>query len=65
MLETNKIYNCNCIDGLKLLLEILTKIIDYAGIIPLIFGGTAVKKAFKNFDKSNDFVLYGCKSIVA
>ena len=46
-------------------LNILTQIIDVGGIIPLIFGGTAVKKAFKNFDKSNDFVLYGCKSIVA
>lgn len=53
------------VDGAQSLLEILTKIEKFTGIIPLIFGGTAVKKAFKNFDKSNDFVLYGCESIVA
>ena len=63
LIDSNTIKNG--IDGLKLLLEILTKIIDYAGIIPLIFGGTAAVKAFKNFDRSNDFVLYGCESIVA
>lgn len=55
----------NGIDGLKLLLEILTKIIEYADMLPLIFGGTAIIGAVKNFDRSNDFVLYGCESIVA
>ena len=53
------------VDGAQSLLEILTKIEKFTGIIPLIFGGTAVVKAVKNFDKSNDFVLYGCESIVA
>lgn len=53
------------VDVAQSLLEILTKIEKYAGIIPLIFGGTALTKAFKNFDRSNDFVLYGCESIVA
>lgn len=46
-------------------LNILTKLADVGGGIPLIFGGAAVVKAIKNFDKSNDFVLYGCESIVA
>ena len=53
------------VDGAQSLLEILTKIEKFTGIIPLIFGGTAAVKAFKNFDRSNDFVLYGCESIVA
>ena len=63
LIDSNTIKNG--IDGLKLLLEILTKIIDYAGMLPLIFGGTAIIGAVKNFDRSNDFVLYGCESIVA
>ena len=53
------------VDGAQSLLEILTKIEKFTGIIPLIFGGTAAVKAFKNFDRSNDFVLYGCEPIVA
>ena len=53
------------VDAAQTLLNILTQIEKYAGIIPLIFSGTAVVKAVKNFDKSNDFVLYGCESIVA
>ena len=53
------------IDSGTTLLNILTQIEANAGVIPLIFGGTAVVKAVKNFDKSNDFVLYGCESIVA
>lgn len=53
------------IDSGTTLLNILTQLIDVGGIIPLIFGGTAVVKAIKNFDRSNDFVLYGCESIVA
>lgn len=54
-----------CVDGAQTLLEILTKIEKFTGIIPLIFGGKAAVKAIKNFDRSNDFVLYGCESIVA
>lgn len=53
------------IDSGTTLLNILTQLIDVGGGIPLIFGGTAVVKAIKNFDRSNDFVLYGCESIVA
>lgn len=53
------------VDTAQTLLEVLTQIEKYAGIIPLIFGGTAAVKAIRNFDKSNDFVLYGCESIVA
>ena len=53
------------VDTAQTLLNILTQIEANAGVIPLIFGGTAVVKAVKNFDKSNDFVLYGCESIVA
>ena len=53
------------VDGAQTLLNLLTQIEKYAGIIPLIFGGAATVKAIKNFDKSNDFVLYGCESIVA
>ena len=53
------------IDSGTTLLNILTQLIDVGSIIPLIFGGTAVVKAIENFDRSNDFVLYGCESIVA
>lgn len=53
------------IDSGTTLLNILTQLIDVGGIIPLIFGGTTIVKAIKNFDRSNDFVLYGCESIVA
>lgn len=63
LIDSNTIKNG--IDGLKLLLEILTKIIEYADMLPLIFGGTIMAGAVKNFDRSNDFVLYGCESIVA
>lgn len=53
------------IDSGTTLLNILTQLIDVGGGIPLIFGGTTIVKAIKNFDRSNDFVLYGCESIVA
>lgn len=53
------------IDSGTTLLNILTRLIDVGGGIPLIFGGTTIVKAIKNFDRSNDFVLYGCESIVA
>lgn len=53
------------VDTAQILLNLLTKLEKFTGLIPLIFGGTAIVKAIKNFGSSNEFALYGCESIVA
>lgn len=46
-------------------LDILDAIVDKLGAIPILLGAIGIAKLIKNFGSSNEFALYGNKSIAA